>query len=50
MTGNYSLVVPLILTCLMAAITAQALGGRPIYTVLLQRTLNRAKREAESAA
>jgi CIC family chloride channel protein len=42
MTGNYTLILPLILTCMMAAIAAQALGGRPIYTVLLERTLARA--------
>ncbi len=41
MTGNYSLILPLILTCMVAAIVAQALGGRPIYTVLLERTLKR---------
>lgn len=42
MTGNYSLIVPLILTCMVAAIVSQALGGKPIYTVLLRRTLDRA--------
>ena len=42
MTGNYSLILPLILTCMVAAIVAQGLGGRPIYTVLLKRTLDRA--------
>ena len=42
MTGNYSLILPLILTCMVAAIVAQALHGRPIYSVLLKRTLDRA--------
>lgn len=42
MTSNYSLILPLILTCMLAAIVAQALGGRPIYSILLQRTLDRA--------
>ena len=42
MTANYSLILPLILTCMIAAIVAQALGGRPIYSVLLRRTLDRA--------
>lgn len=46
MTGNYSLILPLILTCMAAAIVAQALGGRPIYTVLLKRTLDRAQKAA----
>jgi chloride channel protein, CIC family len=49
MTGNYSLIVPLILTCMVAAIVAQGLGGRPIYTVLLKRTLDRAKEQGPDA-
>lgn len=40
MTGNYQQILPLILTCLAASIVAHGLGGRPIYTVLLQRTLD----------
>ena len=40
MTQNYALILPLILTCWGATIVAQALGARPIYTVLLERTLN----------
>jgi chloride channel protein, CIC family len=48
MTGNYSLILPLILTCMVAAIVAQGLGGRPIYTVLLKRTLDRAQKNAGS--
>lgn len=39
MTGNYSQILPLILTCMSATLVAQGLGGRPIYSVLLQRTL-----------
>jgi CIC family chloride channel protein len=39
MTGNYSLILPLIVTCMVAAIVAQALHGQPIYSVLLKRTL-----------
>ena len=42
MTANYSLILPLILTCMIAAIVAQGLGGRPIYSLLLRRTLDRA--------
>jgi len=49
MTGNYSLILPLILTCMVAAIVAQGLGGRPIYTVLLKRTLDRAKGQGPDA-
>ena len=40
MTGNYQEILPLILTCMAATIVAHGLGGRPIYTVLLQRTLS----------
>ncbi len=40
MTLNYSLTLPLIVTCMSSAITAEILGGRPIYTVLLERALN----------
>ena len=50
MTGNYWLILPLILTCMTASIVAQGLGGKPIYTVLLKRTLDLAKaKEAEEA-
>ena len=48
MTGNYWLILPLIITCMTASIVAQGLGGKPIYTVLLKRTLDLAKaKEAE---
>jgi CIC family chloride channel protein len=43
MTLNYSQILPLILTCMSATIVAQGLGGRPIYTILLHRTLKMAK-------
>ncbi|WP_312861429.1 H(+)/Cl(-) exchange transporter ClcA [Segnochrobactrum spirostomi] len=39
LTGAYTLLVPVILTCVTANIVAEALGGRPIYEVLLERTL-----------
>ena len=44
MTGNYEQILPLILTCMGASIVAHGLGGRPIYTVLLQRTLDLARK------
>ena len=44
MTGNYLMILPLILTCFTATIVAQGLGGQPIYTVLLKRTIDMAKR------
>lgn len=39
LTGAYSVLVPVILTCVFANVVAEALGGRPIYEVLLERTL-----------
>jgi len=36
------LVLPVLATCLIANITAEGLGGRPIYEQLLERTLKRA--------
>ena len=44
MTGNYFFILPLILTCMTATIVAQGLGGKPIYTVLLKRTLSLEKK------
>nr|WP_281438453.1 H(+)/Cl(-) exchange transporter ClcA [Synechococcus sp. C9] len=40
-TGNFQLIVPLLVTCLTATLTAQYLGGEPIYEVLLARMLRR---------
>ncbi len=47
MTGNYLMILPLILTCFTATIVAQGLGGQPIYTVLLKRTLDLAKKSGQ---
>ena len=44
MTQNYTLILPLMLTCLSAAITAHFMGGKPIYSTLLARTLALAKK------
>lgn len=49
MTLNYSQILPLILTCMSATIVAQGLGGKPIYTVLLHRTLKMARSRASQA-
>jgi CIC family chloride channel protein len=43
MTNNYYLILPLIITCLGAVIIAQMLGGQPIYSQLLNRTLKNEK-------
>lgn len=43
MTNNYYLILPLIITCLGAVIFAQMLGGQPLYSQLLHRTLKNEK-------
>lgn len=43
MTNNYYLILPLIITSLGAVVFAQMLGGQPIYSQLLHRTLKNAK-------
>lgn len=48
MTDNYQLILPMIITCLGATLLAQFLGGKPLYSAILARTL--AKQEAEEAA
>ncbi|RYA38649.1 ClC family H(+)/Cl(-) exchange transporter, partial [Enterobacter cloacae complex sp. 3DZ3S2B] len=47
MTDNYQLILPMIITCLGATLLAQFLGGKPLYSTILARTL--AKQEAEQA-
>ncbi|CAG0953937.1 H(+)/Cl(-) exchange transporter ClcA [Myxococcaceae bacterium] len=39
MTGNHALIPMLLIVSVVADVTADALGGRPIYQSLLQRTL-----------
>lgn len=39
LTGAYDLMVPVIITCVVANVVAEGLGGKPIYEVLLDRTL-----------
>lgn len=38
-TGAYTLMMPVLITCASASLTAHHLGGRPIYETLLERTL-----------
>lgn len=45
MTSNYQLILPMIITCIGATIVAQFLGGRPLYSVLLERTLQRSAQQ-----
>lgn len=42
LTGSYGMTMPLVATCLAANLTAQWIGGRPIYEQLLDRTLAQA--------
>ena len=47
MTDNYQLILPMIITCLGATLLAQFLGGKPLYSSILSRTL--ARQAAEDA-
>ncbi|CAK6500647.1 H(+)/Cl(-) exchange transporter ClcA (plasmid) [Pantoea sp. Nvir] len=47
MTDNYQLILPMIVTGLGATLLAQFLGGKPLYSSLLARTLAR-QQQAES--
>jgi chloride channel protein, CIC family len=42
LTGAFEIVLPVLATCLVANVTAEWIGGRPIYEQLLDRTLERA--------
>jgi len=43
MTASFELLPALIVTCMTASITAQSLGSRPVYDLLLERTLEQSK-------
>jgi CIC family chloride channel protein len=43
MTGNYSLVLPLLVACLTAYGVADFLGDQPVYEALLERDLSRSQ-------
>jgi CIC family chloride channel protein len=49
MTDNYQLILPMIITCLGATLLAQFLGGKPLYSAILARTLARQEAAAERA-
>ncbi|TWT34561.1 H(+)/Cl(-) exchange transporter ClcA [Blastopirellula retiformator] len=49
LTASFDLLGVLIITCIVASITAQLLGSRPIYDSLLDRTLTAAERKEEAA-
>lgn len=41
MTTSYTLLLPMIITCLGATLVAQVLRGRPLYTMLMEKILER---------
>ncbi|PAF45445.1 H(+)/Cl(-) exchange transporter ClcA [Helicobacter sp. 11S02629-2] len=47
MTANYQLILPMIITCLGATLVAQFVGGKPLYSAILAKTI--AKQDAEAA-
>jgi CIC family chloride channel protein len=48
LTDNFSIILPMLITCEVAAIVAHLLGGEPVYSVLLRRTLEKASDETET--
>lgn len=50
LTGAYALIMPVLVTCTTASLTAHHLGGRPIYEELLERTLRLAGEKTDSEA
>ncbi|WP_145554304.1 H(+)/Cl(-) exchange transporter ClcA [Yersinia canariae] len=49
MTDNYQLILPMIVTCLGATLIAQFMGGKPLYSAILARTLQRQEQAAKAA-
>ena len=45
MTSNYELILPLIVTTVIASVFTALLGNEPIYSTLLKRTLENSKQE-----
>ena len=41
LTGNFGLILPIAVACITATLVAHTLGGRPIYTSLLEQELER---------
>ncbi|CNH54178.1 chloride channel protein [Yersinia frederiksenii] len=50
MTDNYQLILPMIVTCLGATLLAQFMGGQPLYSAILARTLQRQEQAAAETA
>ncbi|CNI74034.1 H(+)/Cl(-) exchange transporter ClcA [Yersinia vastinensis] len=49
MTDNYQLILPMIVTCLGATLIAQFMGGKPLYSAILARTLQKQEQAAAEA-
>lgn len=43
LTNTYDLLLPMMIACVSASITAQILNGKPIYELLLERTLRKSR-------
>ncbi len=50
MTNSFNLLIPLLITSLVAVITVNSLGGRAIYTILLEKVLKISKLGDEKGA
>ena len=50
MTDNYQLILAMIITCLGATLMAQFLGGKPLYSSLLARTLAKQQQQQDAQA
>ena len=48
LTDNFLVALPMLVTCIFAAITAHLLGGEPIYSVLLKRILEKLQKQPQS--
>ena len=48
MSNNFSLILPMMMSTLGATLVAQALGGKPLYSQILARTLRLAAWKAQS--
>jgi CIC family chloride channel protein len=49
MTANYELLLPLIFTVVTASLVTTQLGNKPIYTILLRRTMQMQKDKVQSS-
>lgn len=50
LTGNFDQVLPITIACIASTVVAHNLGGQPIYTALLERSLARQRASQEERA